>query len=121
MTSKFSTDPAEIKPRRLIPWTQSLIGTPSGILPPPVGCGYAVYRFYDGTKSPEEFGLVIIRLADGVHWKLLSNSISPPDSWSLPIAVTCDEVFSRYKGGFLESIRRVRLDSLGPGIPPPPH
>jgi len=121
MTSKFSTDPAKIKPRRLVRWPPTIIGTPSGVLPPPVGCGYAVYRYFGGSGSPPETGLLIVRLADGVSWKLISNSTSPPDAWSMPIAVTCDEVFSRYKGGYLESIRRVRLDSLGPGIPPPPQ
>jgi len=119
MTSKFSTDPSEIKPRRLVAWPAALIGTPSGTLPPPVGCGRAAYRYFDGSKTPPESGLIIVRLSDGMSWRLLSVSQAPPDSWSFPIAITCDEVFSRYKGGFLETIRRVRLDSLGPGTPPP--
>ena len=119
MTSKFSTDPTQIKPRRLIPWAPSLIGTTTGDLPPPVGCGYAVYDGLGGDLHPGQSGLIIVRISDGVSWMVPSVSKVPPDGWSAPIAITCNEVFSRYKGGFLETIRRVRLDSLGPGTPPP--
>ena len=119
MTSKFSTNPAEIKPRRLIPWGLRFIGATSGDIPPPVGCGYAVYEGEGGDLYPGQAGLIIVRLSDGVSWLVPSVSGVPPDGWSAPIAITCDEVFSRYKGGYLETIRRVRLDSLGPGTPPP--
>jgi hypothetical protein len=40
-----------------------------------------------------------------------------PWAFDQPYAITCDEIFLR--GGYLEmNIARVRLDALGPGIPP---
>jgi len=116
MTSKYSTDPSEIQPRRLIRWLETPIT--SGEIPPPVGCGYAAFRYTLGFPIGTEMGLLIVRLSDGISWTLPSPSLSPPDTWLDPIAITCDEVFARYKGGYLETIRRVRLDSLGPGTPP---
>jgi len=118
MTSKFSTDPAEIKPRRLIPWTTENIGTAIG--PNQVGCGYGAFRYELGaTSSADTTGLIIVRLSDGVSWTLESPSLVPPDRWVIPLAITCDELFATYSGAYMRTIRRVRLDSLGPGTPPP--
>jgi len=116
MTSKFTTDPSEIRPRRLTRLSKGVII--SGSLLPPVGCGYAAFRYDDGYPKPEERGLLVVRLSDGVSWKL--PSLGPGDGWFPAIAITCDEVFARYSGpsARFETIRRVRLDSLGPGIPP---
>jgi len=116
MTSKYSSDPAEIKPRRLNRWLPSYIAGGN----PVVGCGYAAFRYAIGTTNTTAAGLHIIRLSDGWSWTLPSPSppAPPPDGWNVPTAITCDEVFARYKGGSLETIRRVRLDSLGPGSPP---
>jgi hypothetical protein len=33
------------------------------------------------------------------------------------VAITCDEVFAIFEGSPMWSLRRVRLDSLGPGMP----
>jgi len=117
MTSKFSTDPADIKPRRMIPWPTRSISTQ--ITPPSVGCGYGAFRYDIGWPSATETGIIIVRLSDGVSWVLTSPSLVPPDTWILPIAITCDELFATYTGARMYTIRRVRLDSLGPGTPPP--
>ena len=118
MTSKFSTNPAEIKPRRLIPWASDYIGTGSGSSL--VGCGYGVFKYVLGeTISADKTGLIIVRLSDGVSWTLESPSLVPPDRWQQAIAITCNELFATYTGARMYTIRRVRLDSLGPGTPPP--
>ena len=116
MTSKFTTNPSEIMPRRLTRMPKGVIGT--NRLPPPVGCGYLALTYDSGYPKTEEHGLLVVRLSDGVSWKL--PSLGPGDGWFPAIAITCDEVFARYSGAgaHLETIRRVRLDSLGPGIPP---
>jgi hypothetical protein len=72
-----------------------------------------------GYPKTLEGGLLIVRLSDGVSWKIPSVSTQISDAWNNPIAITCDEVFAIYKGSYRETIRRVRLDSLGPGTPPP--
>jgi len=118
MTSKFTTNPSEIHPRRLTRLPKGVIS--SGSLLPPVGCGYAAFRYDSGYPSSDDTGLLVVRLSDGVSWLLPSVSVKYGDGWFPAIAITCDEVFARYSGAgaHLETIRRVRLDSLGPGIPP---
>jgi len=116
MTSKFTTNPSEIQPRRLVRWTNRTIGT--ALSPPPVGCGYAVFDYAAGEETMTESGIQVVRLSDGVSWTLLDVSIAPPDGWYYPLAVSCHEFFVAYKQGSMMNIRRVRLDLLGPGIPP---
>ncbi|MCL2825526.1 MAG: hypothetical protein FWD57_16155 [Polyangiaceae bacterium] len=117
MTSKFSTDPAEIKPKRLIPWPTRSIGAQTAS--PAVGCGYAAFQYDIGWPSSTEMGIIVVRLSDGQSWVLVSPSLVPRDSWTYPIAITCEEVFATYSAAHMYTIRRVRLDSLGPGTPPP--
>jgi len=115
MTSKYTTDPAQIQPRRLVRWPGLGIGTYYS--PPPVGCGYAVYKY--GTDEPvRELGLLVVRLSDGTSWRLIDRPDAPADGWFYPLAVTCDEFFAAAKDNRVMNIRRVRLDSLGPGTPP---
>ncbi len=118
MTSPFSTDPSKIQPRRLRKWEPSgTIGTP--VMPPAVGCGRAAFRYSYGAPDPRDEGLLIVRLSDGQSW-ILPNPVAPGGGWGPAIALTCDEVFAMYGGGGLMTILRVRLDSLGPGMPPEP-
>jgi hypothetical protein len=86
----------------------------SGIAPDAVGCGHAALDAHSPSGGSQ---LLIIRLADGVSWLL----DSPSDNhwfWGTPLAVTCDEVFTMWGPGGSSHVRRIRLDSLGPGIPP---
>jgi hypothetical protein len=117
MTSKYSTNPSAIQPRRLLRWLETPI---SGVdNPPTVGCGYAAFHVRVGHPAITDKALQIVRLRDGVSWWIPSVSLfAPHDHWHSPIAITCDEVFAVYKGNPFETIRRVRLDSLGPGTPP---
>ena len=110
MTAKLSTDPSSIQPVRLRSWPDPSIW--GGYTPDAVGCSYAALAFNPAVLNEK---LMIIRLADGVSWIL----DSPPDrhwTWGKPIAVTCDEVFAMV--GLSKQLRRIRLSSLGPGIPP---
>jgi len=120
MTSKYSTDPSQIEPRRVIPWAQKPIVSS---YPPQTGCGFAAFQYLP--EALEEQGLLIVRLSDGVSWHLPNVLKTYPDGtpfssgWGPPIAVTCDEVFAVHRGTTRYNIWRVRLDSLGPGAPPP--
>ena len=110
MTAKFSTDPSAIQPVRLRSWPAP--GIWGGYAPDAVACGYAALAFNPAVLEEK---LMIVRLADGVSWIL----DSPPDrhwTWGKPVAVTCDEVFAMV--GLSNQLRRIRLSSLGPGIPP---
>jgi hypothetical protein len=119
MTSPFSTDPSKIQPRRLRKWeVGGSIGT--GSMAPAVGCGRAAFGYFFGSSEADKGGLLVVRLADGVSW-LIHHTPQPGPAWSWPIAVTCTEVFSMFIGrGGLLTVRRIRLDSLGPGMAPDP-
>lgn len=103
MTSSYVSDPAKLAPRRI----RSGDGPGLGIEPFVVGCGYAA----------RSNGLItrLVRLSDGRSWVL---SAGAQWSWSSPLALTCTELFIRVGVGKPEtSYARVRIDSLGPGLP----
>ena len=112
MTAPFTSDPSQLKPRRLrsnvaeASWEQFA-----------VGCGYAAKTSDRGDDQP----VVVVRLSDGQKWELKNSSFSlPPDqrwNWDNRIALTCDEIFVQAIPGKRGEIVRIRLDSLGPGIP----
>jgi hypothetical protein len=57
--------------------------------------------------------LLIVRLSDGAAWMLAGTD---PMTYTMePVGLTCDEVFFADP---LNRVVRVRLDSLGPGLPP---
>jgi hypothetical protein len=115
-TAPFTTNPAELEPRRLRAWEPTSI---TNSYPPAVGCGYALFFAPRPGNSGDPSGvfrdLLLVRLKDGLAWKLAS----PADyqfgaAWDSPLAVTCNEVFAT--AGL--NIRRVRIDSLGDGLAP---
>ncbi len=111
VTSPFTTDPAMLEPKRVRSYPSGKIWGNNN----KVGCGYAAYGF---VPQSNDFRVLIARLSDGVSWELQS----PADNhwtWSQPLAITCDELFITVAiKGAGATIRRVRLDSLGPGLPP---
>ena len=112
MTAPLTADPEAVEPRRLRSWQGvSITGGH-----PAVGCGYAA--FMHGVADITE-QLLIVRLSDGVSW-VLRNPDGRPWAWGDPLAVTCEEVFARTSSSSHanQGIRRIRLDSLGPGLPP---
>lgn len=103
MTAPYTTDPAALQPRRL-----RSDSTGWGTATFAVGCGYAGHRGLDVDAW-------ITRLKDGVAWRLAGK----PEAnwgWVQVLGFTCDEVFLRLHGP-VETIARIKLDSLGPGLP----
>ncbi|MBK7585042.1 MAG: hypothetical protein IPI67_33235 [Myxococcales bacterium] len=86
-----------------------------------VGCGYAAHKL----QPPD--GMLVVRLSDGVSW-ILPNNLTAADKtgwhWQKGIGITCDEVFatvaviSSPTAKLVYTVARVRLDALGPGVPP---
>lgn len=102
LTAPYTTDPAKIVARRL----RSEDGPSFGLDPFVVGCGYAAR-----TNGKH---LRIVRLSDGQSWVLESTSVG----FYAPFAITCDELIADVAVAGHYTLGRVRLDSLGPGIPP---
>jgi hypothetical protein len=107
MTAPYTLDPAKaaLTSRRLR-------SDPTTFFPIKyaVGCGYAARM---ETTDTEGNYVLVVRLTDGVSWKLM-----PKDPMSYPVGavgLTCDELFFEDP---TQRVGRVRLDSLGPGIPP---
>ncbi|MBX3191752.1 MAG: hypothetical protein KF819_32480, partial [Labilithrix sp.] len=104
MSAPFTTDPAQVTPRRL----RSEEGPSFDVRHFIVGCGYAARS--NGLQ------IRVVRLSDGQSWTLPSGGATL--AWSNPLAVTCTELFATVHVGPATRLARVRLDSLGPGIAP---
>ncbi len=110
MTSPFTTDPAELAPRRL----RSYPNAYAAIDPIAVGCGYAGYGHEPGK-------VLLIRLEDGYWWELPTSGCTGPDftgdfCFEDVFLITCEEMFLR--GGMPMNIARVDIASLGDPKPP---
>ena len=81
-----------------------------------MGCGYAARPA--GLDDPYHASLHVVRLSDGQGWLLTGNLDPPRMQWSIPLGITCDELFTTVSIEYRTRILRVRLDSLGPGTPP---
>jgi hypothetical protein len=105
MTAPFTTDPMALQATRLRSQPYPTLGVHQF----KVGCGF-------GMQETGGNGLLIIRLSDGISWTLphLPGQFLPLG----PIGLTCDEAFMFVQIGGRATIARIRLDSLGPGIPP---
>lgn len=110
MAAPFTTDPAQLQPKRLRSLPVSWLASPWI-----VGCGYAANE-YDADK------VLIVRLSDGVSWELTypDPSAPPLQRWhfSTVFALSCDEIFLQGSVGLAMNVVRLRLDALGPGMPP---
>jgi len=107
VTAPYTTTPAALTPRRLRSETGSV-----SVSPFVVGCGFAAN---DTGKT-----IRLIRLSDGVSWLFNWGDKASSIGWTSPLALTCDHLFI---GGVItgtpkRTIVKLRLDSLGPGIPP---
>lgn len=110
MTSPFTTDPAELAPRRLRSFPSPYALT----VPITVGCGYAGYGYEPGK-------VLLIRLEDGYWWELPTSGCTGPDftgdfCFEEVYLITCEEMFLR--GGMPMNIARVDIASLGDPNPP---
>jgi hypothetical protein len=99
MTAPFTSDPTALKPRRLRSAPHSGVGN----WPWLVGCGYAAHQG-------------AVRLRDGVSWLVPS---SPRElELTTPLGITCEEIVAQGRVGGRLTIVRVKLASLGDGMPP---
>jgi hypothetical protein len=104
MTAPFTTDPAALVPRRL----RSQPGPGVAEREWQVGCGFAAH-----SQLTE---MLVVRLVDGVSWLF---PLEVPDlRLYRAIGVTCTDLFALADVHGRTNIVRIRLDSLGPGIPP---
>ena len=120
--SAYTTDAAGIAATRL-----RSDGNEYGTSPYIVGCGYAVHSTNDAFMVdggvPDQLGLLLVRLSDGYSWTLMGYNTGPW-VWIEPLALTCTELFATVQlrpGDASQAhaeIVRVRLDSLGSGMPP---
>lgn len=82
-----------------------------------VGNGYAARLVQYG--SPASVSVSIIRLSDGYRWIIEGKLGSDPISWGVPLGFSDQEIFMPMGTvDMLNTIARIRLDSLGPGTPP---
>lgn len=103
MVAPYTTNQLALQPKRL----RSDLGV-LDLDPFVVGHGYAGHHAY-GPQS-----LLIVRLADGVSWIIPASETW---WWNRVLGFTKDEVFVSIIWP-APNIARIRLDSLGPGIPP---
>lgn len=102
MAAAYTTEPANVVSRRL----RSEEGPSLGLSPFVVGCGYAARS--NGRH------LRLVRLSDGRSWVFESSNVG----FYAPLAITCDELVADLADETYYTLGRVRLDLLGPGIPP---
>jgi hypothetical protein len=113
MTAPYTTDPAEVaaKARRLRSDLSTMWVYPYGL-----GCGHAAHEVSEKGTSRD---LLVVRLADGVSWLLKGAEGGTGLKYLFALGATCEEVFTTAEVNDIGmTILRIRLDSLGPGIPP---
>ncbi len=102
-TSPFVTNNSELVPRRLRSAPVEALGSTHVA----VGCGYAA--------TSANTAAWIVRVSDGWGWAL-------PDvtgwTWQVPLAISCTDVFFQVVSTNVNTVARVPLNQLGPGIAP---
>ncbi|MBK7581228.1 MAG: hypothetical protein IPI67_13565 [Myxococcales bacterium] len=112
MTAPFTTDPAVVKAT-----AKRLRSDPGqlNVFPYGIGCGYAARQLFT-TDSTQ---LLVVRLSDGTSWTVQAPPLATEVQFMSVLGVTCDEVFVKVQfPDEANAIVRIRLDSLGPGLPP---
>lgn len=83
-----------------------------------LGCGYVAAS---GGYADYHSELRVIRMADGVSFLRRQMDATKENGYTTPLAVTCEHVYvirSPRKADQLPNVVRIRLDALGPAIPP---
>ena len=85
-----------------------------------IGCGYTAHAV--SSQVFPSNSLIVVRIADGVSWELKAGEMNRP-AWAKALGFTCDELFALVEFGDGPTgegghVVRIRLDSLGPGLPP---
>ncbi len=106
MTAPFTTDPAKLASKRLrSDPSNSIAGQPFH-----VACGRAAHG---GKLQP----VVVVNVKDGTSWEIPEQP-NPNFYLSTVIGLSCDHVYLLGAFGQRYNIARIRLDSLGPALPP---
>jgi hypothetical protein len=118
MTAPFTVKGEAVKSK-----ARRLRSDPGNLTPLPygIGCGYAarnVEAYVDGSTDYTS-KLFVVRLADGVAWIVDSPLSSSGFHFNQALGISCEEIFAsaQFKDE-ANTLVRIRLDSLGPGIPP---
>ena len=87
-----------------------------------VGCGYAAVEAVPPTPTAwGQTGLRVIRLSDGRSWPILGGSKEQQQElhFATPLGVTCEHVYVQaWSKTFSQTEAvRIRIDSLGEGVP----
>jgi hypothetical protein len=101
MTAPFTGDPDKLDARRL----RGQPGQVGEVWPWVVGCGFGAFD-NQGQK-------LVVRLSDGWMWVVPTFP-----GLSRPVGVTCEHVILRATLATHSTLVRIRLDSLGDGLPP---
>jgi hypothetical protein len=105
MTAPFVTSPSALAPKRL----RSDPSVGIGVQAFQVGCGLAAHG---GNTQP----IIVVRVSDGWGW-LLPTAVDGFKPMRVQ-AISCDHLYvDGWFGGRL-NIARIKLDSLGAGVPP---
>jgi hypothetical protein len=83
-----------------------------GVDPWVVGCGYGA-RASGGSED-----IQVVRISDGWSWLIPNQLQAPGFVATRALGLTCDEIFVWGVVDGTYSVARIRLDSLGPGLPP---
>ncbi len=115
-TAPYTTDPAVVSSS-----AHRLRADVRGMSPNPyaVGFGYAMRPIDFG--DPPTNALFVVRLSDGVGWPIPGTPDGTRLSWTTALGFTQTELFvaanMQNNGIVAQTIVRIRLDSLGPGVP----
>jgi hypothetical protein len=121
MTAPHTTDPtaAQATARRLRSDLSAF-----GIYPWGIGCGYAARAEGMIDATGERIAILVVRLSDGASW-IVKSAPQPDQHGFLPafvLGTSCEHVYAAgetYGSPYpLSTIFRIRLDSLGPPLPP---
>lgn len=87
-----------------------------------VGCGYAAVEMLSPTPTEwGQTGFRLIRLSDGRSWPILDGSREQQRElhFATPLGITCDHVYVQAWSNTSSKteVARIRLDSLGEGVP----
>jgi len=117
-TAKYSTDPAVVAATKRHLFPDTLASFPETFV---VGCGYAAIAIHAEVGWGIGYGFRVFRISDGWSWIVQSESFEQLADFIIqrPLLVTCNEVFARaVRHRNQDELVRVRIDSLGPGMPP---
>jgi hypothetical protein len=115
MTAPYSTDASVVEKT-----AKRLHSDPGGfsLFHYVTGCGYGAI-LANRPSAGLHNGLFVVRLSDGVSWLIPGSKPTDNFGFSRVFGINCEEVFVTLRTKTTQiGIARIRLDSLGPSLPP---